>query len=75
MYFEIIALCVGSDYCLELMSAYAITVILGIVILTMLLVAGYTHYKEKVEQYTPYLPLFSTTVLIIMGLGFIAGLF
>lgn len=73
--FEIIAMCAGSQYCLELMSAYAITVILGIVGLTMLLVAGYTHYEEKVEQYTPYLPLFSAAVLILMGLGFITGLY
>ncbi|WP_435158873.1 hypothetical protein [Haladaptatus sp. DFWS20] len=73
--FEIIALCAGSSYCLELMSAYAITVILGIVGLTMLLVAGYTHYEDRVERYTPYLPLFSAAVLIIMGFGFISGLY
>lgn len=73
--FEIIAMCAGSQYCLELMSAYAITVILGIVGLTMVLVAGYTHYKEKVEQFTPYLPTFSAAVLILMGLGFITGLY
>lgn len=73
--FEIIGLCVGSDYCLELMCAYAITVLLGIVGLTMLLVAGYTHYEEKVKRYTPYLPMFSAAVLIIMGLGFITGLY
>lgn len=73
--FEIIAMCAGSQYCLELMSAYAITVILGIVGLTMVLVAGYTHYEEKVEQYTPYLPMFSAAVLILMGLGFITGLY
>jgi len=73
--FEIIALCAGSNYCLELMSAYAITVILGIVGLTMLLVAGYTHYEEQVEQYTPYLPMFSAAVLILMGVGFITGLY
>ncbi len=72
--FEIIALCAGSNYCLELMSAYAITVIIGIVGLTMLLIAGYQHHEEKVEQYTPYLPAFSAAVLIIMGLGFITGL-
>ena len=73
--FEIIALCAGSNYCLELMSAYAITVILGIVGLTMLLIAGYQHYEERVEQYTPYLPAFSAAVLIIMGVGFIIGVF
>ncbi|MFT4921093.1 MAG: nickel/cobalt exporter [Haloarculaceae archaeon] len=73
--FEIIALCAGSNYCLELMSAYALTVIAGIVGLTMLLIAGYEHYQETVEQYTPYLPAFSATVLIVMGLGFIIGVF
>ncbi|WP_276271568.1 hypothetical protein [Haloarcula litorea] len=73
--FEIIAMCAGSNYCLELMSAYAITVILGIVGLTMLLVAGYEHYEDTVKQYTPYLPVLSAVVLVVMGLGFITGLF
>ncbi|QAU13384.1 hypothetical protein EKH57_12035 [Halorubrum sp. BOL3-1] len=73
--FEIIALCAGSNHCLELMSAYALTVIVGIVGLTMLLIAGYQHSEEKVEQYTPYLPAFSAAVLIIMGFGFITGIF
>ncbi|WP_066415641.1 hypothetical protein [Halorubrum aethiopicum] len=73
--FEIIAMCAGSRYCLELMSAYAVTVVLGIVGLTMLLVAGYANYEERVKRYTPYLPVFSATVLILMGLGFISGLY
>ncbi|WP_408959615.1 hypothetical protein [Natrinema sp. 74] len=73
--FEIIALCAGSTHCLELMSAYALTVIVGIVGLTMLLIAGYQHYEERVEQYTPYLPAFSAAVLVAMGVGFAVGLF
>jgi nickel/cobalt exporter len=73
--FEIIALCVGSVHCLELMTAYAITVIVGIVGLTMLLIAGYERYEDEVEQYTPYLPAFSAAVLVVMGTGFIIGLF
>ncbi|WP_101295156.1 hypothetical protein [Halegenticoccus soli] len=73
--FEIIALCAGSDHCLELMGAYAITVIVGIVGLTMLLIAGYEHFEETVEKYTPYLPAFSAAVLVLMGVGFIAGVF
>ncbi|MFQ3283889.1 MAG: nickel/cobalt exporter [Natronomonas sp.] len=72
--FEIIALCAGSNYCLELMSAYAITVIVGIVGLTMLLIAGYQRHEQTVEQYTPYLPAVSAVVLFGMGLGFITGL-
>ncbi|GAB7012220.1 HoxN/HupN/NixA family nickel/cobalt transporter [Halolamina salina] len=73
--FEIIALCAGSAHCLELMSAYALTVIAGIVGFTMLLVAGYEHHEERVERFTPYLPAFSAAVLIVMGVGFVSGLF
>ncbi|MFB6234716.1 MAG: hypothetical protein ABEH81_04490 [Halopenitus sp.] len=73
--FEIIALCAGSTHCLELMAAYAFTVIGGIVTLTLLLIGGYEHFEEQVEQYTPYLPVFSAVVLVGMGVGFILGLF
>ena len=57
------------------MSAYALTVIAGIVGLTMLLIAGYHRSEERVERFTPYFPAFSAVVLIVMGIGFIAGLF
>jgi ABC-type nickel/cobalt efflux system permease component RcnA len=73
--FEIIALCAGSNYCFELMGAYALTVIAGIVGLTLLLIAGYHRSRERVERYTPYLPAFSAAVLVVMGVGFIVGLF
>src|SRR5699024_1675895 len=73
--FEIIGLCAGSNYCLELMSAYALTVITGIVGLTLLLVAGYQQYEEKIEHYTPYLPMVSAAVLVIVGIGFITGIY
>ena len=71
--FEIIALCAGSPYCLELMSVYAATVVVALVGLTMALVAGYQHHEAAVERYTPYLPLASAAVLVTMGLGFVAG--
>jgi len=73
--FEIIALCAGSTHCLELMSAYALTVVAGIVGLTLLLIAGYHSYEDRVERYTPYLPVFSAIVLVVMGVGFVTGLF
>ena len=72
--FEIIAICSGSTYCLELMGAYAVTVIVGIVALTMLLIAGYESFEEDVERLAPYLPVVSAVVLVGMGLGFIFGL-
>lgn len=73
--FEIIALCTGSNYCLELMIAYSLTVLTGIVGLTMLLIAGYQHFESRVERYTPYLHAFSAAVLVIMGIGFVTGVF
>ena len=73
--FEIIALCTGSAYCLELMTAYAVTVVIGIVGVTMLLIAGYRNYEDRVERITPYLPVVSAVVLVGIGLGFILGVF
>lgn len=73
--FQIIGLCAGSNYCLELMTAYALAVIVALVSLTLLLVAGYQHYEDRVERYTPYLPLFSAVVLVTIGIGFITGVF
>lgn len=72
--FEIIALCAGSVYCLELMVAYALTVLVGIVGMTMLLIAGYQHSEERVGQFAPYLPTVSAVVLVVIGLGFVAGI-
>ena len=73
--FEIIAMCAGSEYCLSLMATYAVTVIAGIVALTLLLIAGYERYEERVERYTDYLPAFSAAVLFVMGVGFVLGVF
>jgi len=71
--FEIIALCAGSSLCLELMTAYALAVVVGIVALTLLLVAGYERYEERVERLAEHFPTVSAVVLIVMGLGFLAG--
>jgi putative Mn2+ efflux pump MntP len=57
------------------MSASAFTVIFGLVSFTMLLMAGYHNDEERAERYTPYLPAFSGAVLIVIGVGFITGLF
>ncbi|MFB6127070.1 MAG: hypothetical protein ABEJ79_07245 [Halolamina sp.] len=73
--FQIIGLCVGSDACLLLMLVYATTVIVGIVTLTLLLVAGYERYEDRVAGLAEYLPMLSGAILVGMGLGFAAGLF
>ena len=70
---EIIGMCAGSDFCLELMLLYAITVIAAIVGLTLALIAGYDRWRHRLEQFAPYLPRVSGGILIAMGLAFIAG--
>jgi len=73
--FEILALCAGTgpNRCLELMLVYALTVIGALVALTMVLVAGYTRYEERVEAYAEHLPTVSAVVLVAMGVGFLLG--
>ncbi len=71
---QILAICVGTDACLELMFIYSLAVIVAIVVPTLLLIAGYEHHRERIEQYTPYLPTITALALIGMGLAFITGL-
>ena len=71
---QILAICVGTDFCLELMLIYSVAVILAILAPTLLLIAGYERHQETIEQYTPYLPTITAVVLIGMGLAFITGI-
>lgn len=73
--FDIIAICTGSTYCLELMALYAISVIISLVGITLVLVAGYERYEDRLERYTEYLPTVTAVILVGMGIGFIAGIF
>lgn len=71
---QIIAICAGTAYCLELMIVYSVAVIGAILAPTLLLIAGYERHQETVERYTPYLSTVTAAVLIAMGLAFVAGL-
>ena len=71
--FEIIGLCAGSSLCLELMTAYALAVVVGIVALTLSLVAGYERYENRVQEWAEHFPTISAVVLVTMGLGFVFG--
>ncbi|MBX0288778.1 MULTISPECIES: hypothetical protein [Haloarcula] len=73
--FDIIAICTGSTYCLELMLIYSLAVITSLVGVTLVLVAGYQRYEDRLEDYAEYLPAFTATILIVMGIGFILGIF
>jgi hypothetical protein len=70
---QILAICVGTDRCLELMVVYSTAVIAAILAPTLLLVYGYRRHRDTVERYTPYFPVVTAAVLVGMGLGFITG--
>ena len=72
---QILAICAGTEFCLELMLIYSLAVILAILAPTLLLIAGYQTHRERIEQYTPYLPTLTAVVLVTVGLGFVVGVF
>jgi len=71
--FQIIGLCAGSQQCLELMLAYAITVLLVITALTIAVVAGFERWRHRLGHIEPYLPRVTAVILIVMGIAFAAG--
>ncbi|MFC7228139.1 hypothetical protein N0B31_12070 [Salinirubellus salinus] len=72
--FEILGFCTGAtDRCLPLMLAYAGAVVLALVGLTLLLVAGFERYEDRVGRWAEHFPTVSAAVLVLMGLGFLAG--
>ncbi|MDL5360456.1 hypothetical protein [Halalkalicoccus sp. NIPERK01] len=73
--FDIIAICTGSAYCLELMVLYSLAVIVSLVGVTLLLVASYERYEERLEGYAHHLPTFTAAILVLMGIGFLLGVF
>ncbi len=68
---QILAICAGTELCLELMLIYSIAVIGAILAPTLLLIAGYEHYRERIERFTPYLPTLTAVVLVIVGSWFV----
>lgn len=73
--FQIIALCTGSSWCLELMLVYAAAVVLALVTLTLLLMAGLERFRHRLEHAERRLTLVSAAILALMGAGFLAGVF
>ena len=72
--FQILGFCTGAtDRCLSLMLVYALAVIAALVTLTLLLVAGFERYEDRLGRYATYFPVLSGVVLILMGLGFVLG--
>ena len=68
---QILAICAGTEFCQELMVIYSLAVIVAILAPTLLLIAGYERHRERIEQYTPYLPALTAAVLIAVGSWFV----
>ena len=73
--FQIIALCAGSAHCLSLMLTYAMAVIVGLIGLTLMLVAGMERFGHRLEHAQRTLTFISAAILTVMGVGFLAGWF
>lgn len=72
---QILGICAGTDHCIELMLVYSLAVVFAILLPTLLLIAGYENHEEKLDVYTPYLPVLTAVVLVAMGSAFILGVF
>ncbi|MFP4591500.1 MAG: hypothetical protein ACLFMX_06610 [Halobacteriales archaeon] len=73
--FDIIAICTGTVHCLELMLLYAVAVIVSLVGATLLLIAGYERFEARLERSAEHLPTVTAAILVLMGVGFILGVF
>ena len=70
---QILAICAGTEFCLELMLIYSVAVIGAILAPTLLLIAGYERHRERIERWTPHLPTITAIVLVAVGLWFVVG--
>ncbi|PSQ60403.1 hypothetical protein BRD18_01090 [Halobacteriales archaeon SW_7_71_33] len=73
--FELIGVCTGTPLCVELTLAYAASVLSALVAMTAVLLAGYERHEQRVEEYAEHFPTVSAAVLVLTGLGFLAGVF
>lgn len=73
--FQIMAMCAGTAYCLEIMLVYALAVIGALIGLTLLLLYGMQHLSHRLEHAQRQLTLLSAAILGLMGIGFLAGVF
>jgi len=73
--FVILALVAGGVDPLMLMIAYASSVAIALIGITMLGVKAYTRIQHRAIQYSKYLPKITALVLAVMAVGFAIGIF
>ncbi len=72
--FVILALAVGGVDPLMLMIAYAASVSVALIGITMLAVKVYGQIQHRVIQYSRYLPKIAAIILAVMAVGFALGI-
>jgi hypothetical protein len=72
--FVILALAVGGVDPLTLMIAYASSVTVALIAITMIAVKAYARIQHRIIQYSKYLPKIIALVLIVMAVLFATGI-
>lgn len=73
--FAIIALAAGKADPWLVMGVYAVAVALSLVILTCLAIATLNRFEKKLHRYEHHLPKISATILGLMGVAYLSGVF
>ena len=68
--FVILSLAIGGVNPILLMVAYASSVAIALIGITVLVVKVYMHFQDRVISYTKYLPKISALVLAAMAVSF-----
>lgn len=71
--FAIVALCAGGANCWGVMAVYAVAVASVILALTLVSVAAFDRFRERIEPWRDRLPRISAVILIAMGLAYTVG--
>ncbi len=72
--FALLALAVGGINPYMLMIAYATSVTLALVTVTLICIKAYKRFLPKMRKYQKYLPKVSALSLVIMAIAFLTGL-
>jgi zinc transporter ZupT len=69
--FAIIALAVGKANAWLVMAVYAVAVLVSLVLLTVLAIATFNRFEQRLHRYEHHLPRVSAVILGVMGLAYV----
>jgi len=71
--FAIVALCAGRANCWGVMAVYAFAVASAVLALTLVSVAAFDRFRERLDPWVHRLPRVSAVILIAMGVAYAVG--